>query len=186
MDHNILTIKQRRVFGLTEHHWHRLGRSLSTSVVITVWGFTAHQFGADRAAAALTDALGWLRYQTIGSRVTANESGQRQMTICIEPIWHNCIVDGDTVWVGSEKIRLQSMDAPEIDGRCSYERELAQRAKRRLSAILSSSPFSVSRSGKDRYGRALAAIYNSDGEAGATMVREGLARVWRGRREPWY
>jgi endonuclease YncB( thermonuclease family) len=43
----------------------------------------------------------------------------------------------------------------------------------------------VSRSGKDRYGRTLAAIYNSNGEVGATMVREGLARIWRGRREPW-
>jgi hypothetical protein len=177
--------QERRILGLTERRWHRLGRWASVFVMIAVWGFAAYQFGAHRTVTAVADAWGWVQYQTIGSRVTANGSTLRHMTICIGPIRHNCVVDGDTVWVDGEKIRLQSMDAPEIDGRCSYERDLAQRATRRLSAILSSSPFSVSRSGKDRYGRTLAAIYNSNGEVGAMMVREGLARIWRGRREPW-
>jgi endonuclease YncB( thermonuclease family) len=44
---------------------------------------------------------------------------------------------GDAIWVGGEKIRLQSIDAPEIDGKCLYEKDLAQRAKYRLNEILS-------------------------------------------------
>lgn len=107
------------------------------------------------------------------------------MGTCYVGLRINCVVDGDTIWVAGEKIRLQSIDAPEIDGKCAYERELAQRAKHRLNEILSAEPFSVARSGKDRYGRTLAAIYNSSGEVGTVMVREGLARRWTGRRRPW-
>lgn len=185
MDDRILIFKERRIFGLTERRWHRLGRHLLIMAVLVTWGFAAYQFGADRMRGGLSEAWGWVRYQTIGSRITASGATLRQMSMCMGPIRLNCVVDGDTVWVDGEKIRLQSMDAPEINGRCTHERELAQRATQRLSEILSSSPFSVSRSGKDRYGRTLATIYNSDGEVGALMVREGLARVWRGRREPW-
>lgn len=185
MADNIFLFQERRILGLTERRWHRLGRWASVFVVIAVWGLAGYQFGVDRTVIVLADAWGWVRYQAIGSRVPAGGSTVRRMAICIGPVRHNCVVDGDTIWVDGEKIRLQSMDAPEIKGRCSSERELAQRATRRLSEILSTAPFSVSRSGKDRYGRTLAAVYSRDGEVGATMVREGLARVWRGRREPW-
>ena len=98
----------------------------------------------------------------------------------------DCVVDGDTIWVGGEKIRLSGVDAPEIAGTCGYERDLAQRAKSRLSELLSKTPFLISRSGIDRYGRTLAAInLERGGTAGSVLVREGLARAWVGRRIPW-
>ncbi len=184
MADDIFLLQERRICGLTERRWRQLGRWTSVLVVIAVWGFAAYQFGPDRTQNTLSNARDWWRRQTSGSSVT-DAPRLRQMAICIGPVRRNCVVDGDTIWADGEKIRLRSMDAPEIDGRCSYERELARRATRRLSEILSTSPFSVSRSGRDRYGRTLAAIYNNDGEVGAIMVREGLARVWRGRREPW-
>lgn len=147
-------------------------------------GFAAYQFGADRARTALSDTWEWARYQTMGPQVAATGT-LRRMSICAGPVRVNCVVDGDTIWVDGEKVRLQSIDAPEIMGKCRYERDLAERAKQRLSQLLSSEPFSISPSGKDRYGRTLASIYISSGEVGALMVREGLALVWRGRREPW-
>jgi endonuclease YncB( thermonuclease family) len=88
--------------------------------------------------------------------------------------------------VDGEKIRLSGIDAPEIAGRCSAERELAQRAKIRLSELLSSQPFTVARSGTDRYGRTLATLYlREGGDIGGVMTREGLVRPWTGRRMPW-
>jgi micrococcal nuclease len=109
----------------------------------------------------------------------------RRMLICSGPTRVNCVVDGDTVWIDGEKIRLQSINAPEIQGECRQERELAQRATRRLSDILSSSSFHIERSGKDRYGRTLATLSNKQGDVGQILIREKLAHPWRGRRESW-
>ncbi|RIK97855.1 MAG: nuclease [Proteobacteria bacterium] len=108
------------------------------------------------------------------------------MPICVGPVRVSCVIDGDTAWVEGEKIRISGIDAPEIEGRCGFERELAERAKRRLSELLSSQPFTVARSGTDRYGRTLATLYLRDsGDVGAVMTREGLVREWTGRRLPW-
>lgn len=96
------------------------------------------------------------------------------MGYCYGGVRINCVVDDDTIWVGGEKIRLQSIDAPEIDGKCAYEKDLAQRAKHRLNEMLSAEPFSVARSGKDRYGQTLAAIYNGHGE----VAPPWCAKAW--------
>jgi endonuclease YncB( thermonuclease family) len=92
-----------------------------------------------------------------------------------------CVVDGDTFWFNGEKIRLAGIDAPEIQGKCSSEKRLAARATQRLSQILSRQPFSMERSGVDRFGRTLADME----EVGNILVREGLARRWTGHKEVW-
>jgi micrococcal nuclease len=97
----------------------------------------------------------------------------------------NCVVDGDTFWYDGEKIRIETIDAPEILGRCSQEKKLAVKATQRLAQILSRNSFTIERSGVDRHGRTLASVSGSSGEAGAILVREGLARPWRGHKEVW-
>lgn len=109
----------------------------------------------------------------------------RPMPLCGGGRRISCVVDGDTFWVAGEKIRLVGIDAPEIRGACAFERDLAQRATRRLSEILSDEQFRVERSGTDRFGRTLATVVTPRGEAGDILVREGLAREWRGRKEEW-
>ena len=97
----------------------------------------------------------------------------------------NCVVDGDTFWFDGEKIRIETIDAPEILGRCNREKKLAVQATQRLAQILSRNSFTIERSGVDLHGRTLASISSSSGEAGAILVREGLARPWRGHKEVW-
>lgn len=109
----------------------------------------------------------------------------RPMPVCGAARRVSCVVDGDTFWLSGEKVRLEGIDAPEIEGACAYERNLAQRAKVRLSEILSNREIRLSRSGSDRYGRTLARAETPSGEAGAILVSEGLARPWAGRRQPW-
>lgn len=49
------------------------------------------------------------------------------------------IWDGDTFRIGSrggEPVRIFNIDAPEIDGKCRYETDLAQKSKKRLAALL--------------------------------------------------
>lgn len=96
-----------------------------------------------------------------------------------------CVHDGDSFIVERERIRIADIDTPELDGECPAERALAQRARDRLVALLNADGFRIHRTGQDRYGRTLAIVTNSRGSIGNQLVREGLARTWSGRREPW-
>lgn len=97
-----------------------------------------------------------------------------------------CVVDGDTLWLHGEKIRLQAIDAPERDGaKCKSERDLAEASTERLAALLSGGAITIRRNGEDRFGRTLAMVLVDGVDVGDKLVEEGLARIWRGRREPW-
>lgn len=96
--------------------------------------------------------------------------------------------DGDTFRVGSyrgESVRILNIDAPEIEGRCTYETNLAQKSKRRLADLLDGQSVLILRRKADRYGRTLALISVNGRDIGDQLVREGLARTWSGRRDPW-
>lgn len=106
--------------------------------------------------------------------------------ICGSGKRHTCVVDGDTVWLRGEKIRLEGIDAPELsDPGCRHEAALAREARQRLAAILNSHDWVLTRHGKDRYGRTLGRFHIGSQTAGGMLVDAGLARVWTGRREPW-
>ena len=97
--------------------------------------------------------------------------------------------NGDSIRLGTtrqaEAVRIFNIDAPEIDGRCAYESDLARQAKVRLAEILQGQRIEVLHKGTDRYGRTLAAIRVEGQDVGDVLVGEGLARTWAGRREPW-
>lgn len=97
--------------------------------------------------------------------------------------------DGDSIRLGltseAEAVRIFNIDAPEIEGQCAYESDLAQRSKHRLAELMAGQRIEINRQGIDRYGRTLAAVTINGVDAGNVLVREGLARTWSGRREPW-
>lgn len=99
------------------------------------------------------------------------------------------VVDGDTFWLGGDKIRIADIDTPETHPpRCAHEAELGARATRRLETLLREAPFELSPiSGRDedRYGRKLRIVTRGGRSIGDMLVTEGLARTWTGRREPW-
>lgn len=95
-----------------------------------------------------------------------------------------CVHDGDSFIVGTERIRIADIDAPEMNGKCAYETALAKRARNRLLELLQR-PFQVHRTGTDRYDRTLAIVTVNGQSVGDMLVSEGLARTWSGRREPW-
>jgi hypothetical protein len=68
--------------------------------------------------------------------------------LCGQGTRTNCVVDGDTIWYRGVKIRLASIDAPEIhDYKCSSELALGERSKRRLLELINAGPFEVVTSG---------------------------------------
>jgi endonuclease YncB( thermonuclease family) len=95
------------------------------------------------------------------------------------PARHHCVHDGDTVWWQGEKIRIADIDTPELTGRCDRERRLARAARTRLVVLLNTRPVTITRTGRDRYGRTLAVL----GKVGDRMIAEGLATRWPNRRD---
>jgi len=99
------------------------------------------------------------------------------------------VIDGDTFDYQGARIRVADIDTPEVHGRCAYEIELAARATQRMHALLAAGPFELrplsSGRDEDRYGRKLRIVTRGGHSLGDTLVAEGLARTWTGRREPW-
>jgi endonuclease YncB( thermonuclease family) len=76
------------------------------------------------------------------------------------------IVDGDTIAIGSERIRLWNVDAPEsFRPRCEAE----------LVAGLQRERVQIDRQRQDRYRRTLARVRADDRDVGETLIAEGPA-----------
>ena len=94
-----------------------------------------------------------------------------------------CVVDGDTLLYQGTKIRLLDIDAPEVEGRCANERQLAQAATAELTRLLNTGLVRIAYEGQDLYGRHLARIWVREGEIGTAMLTAGLAEPF-GQRGP--
>ena len=95
------------------------------------------------------------------------------------------IIDGDTISLRGERIRILSIDTPEtFQPRCENELVLGLKAKERLRQLLPKGlPISVDRHGRDRYGRTLANLFVDDYDVGAVLFEEGYALRYEPGRE---
>lgn len=110
------------------------------------------------------------------------------LTLCAPGPRDNCVVDGDTAWIAGEKIRFADLNAPEISQpQCPAERARGIRARDRLLELLNAGTVTLARQGrdKDRYGRSLRIVLVDGKPVGDVLIREGLARPWRGRSGGW-
>lgn len=117
----------------------------------------------------------------------AAPSSSPQFAVC-GMIQQTCVVDGDTFHLDGIKIRIADIDTPELKGRCEWEIVKAEEARGRLATLLSEGPFEIVPIGdrdEDQYGRKLRIVTRDGTSLGDQLVREGLARTWTGRREPW-
>lgn len=89
------------------------------------------------------------------------------------------VVDGDTITIGTTKIRLESIDAPESDQLCldANGRRWACgiEARDRLATNIGNRSIECTPSGLDAYGRTLAVCTAGGEDLNAWMVREGWA-----------
>ena len=101
---------------------------------------------------------------------------------------HSCVVDGDSFRLGSRRIRIRGIDAPEIEGACAAETELAARSADRLVELLGRGPFIMTATRgdeRDRYGRELRTVTRDGRSIGDAMVEAGLAHDYRGSKTSW-
>jgi len=100
----------------------------------------------------------------------------------------NCVVDGDTLWLAGQRIRVADIDAPETHvPRCAAEQQLGNQATRRLQQLLNGGAVSLQAIDRDedRYGRKLRVVLVDGRSVGEMLVGEGLARPYQGGRRPW-
>jgi endonuclease YncB( thermonuclease family) len=99
------------------------------------------------------------------------------------------VIDGDTIRAAEITYRVVNIDTPEVGGnaRCDAERQAGRRATQRTRALIEGARRVETRNtGRtDRYGRVVAFVLVDGRDLGDTLIAEGLARPWRGRREPW-
>jgi endonuclease YncB( thermonuclease family) len=93
------------------------------------------------------------------------------------------IVDADTVYVGTQKIRLSGVDAPETDQICldsrRQNRTCGMEAKNRLQEHSGSRPWICQLSGTDRYDRNLGNCSIEGEDVSRWLVRNGWALAFR-------
>jgi endonuclease YncB( thermonuclease family) len=107
------------------------------------------------------------------------------------------VIDGDTVevlahiWIDQQvqaRIRLRSIDAPELKATCQREALLAEAAKVRLADLLTSGKAWLGDVGRDKYGgRFLGTLHDSAGrDISQLMLATGHVRTYDGRkRQAW-
>jgi endonuclease YncB( thermonuclease family) len=92
------------------------------------------------------------------------------------------IIDGDTVEIAGERIRLQGIDAPESRQVCTVvgqEWRCGESATLALVDETAGQPLTCKGNKRDRYGRLIAVCYAGDDNLNAWMVREGWAVAYR-------
>ena len=109
---------------------------------------------------------------------------------CAGAVRITCVVDGDTIWLEGDKIRIADIDTPEISQpRCAREERLGQQATERLIVLLNAAPFELRPNpdgrDEDRYGRKLRVLARGGESIGGMLVAEGLAHEWGGGKRSW-
>jgi endonuclease YncB( thermonuclease family) len=89
------------------------------------------------------------------------------------------VIDGDTLSVGEDRLRLEGIDAPELDQTCKYRDgshwACGREAKKRLGELVHEDQVECLGQKRDRYRRLLVHCRSSDKDINAAMVRQGMA-----------
>ena len=112
-----------------------------------------------------------------------------KFALCSVAFGRDCVVDGDTIQVNGERIRMVDYDTPEIsEPRCASEYALGEKAKFRLLELLNSGTVEIRPWGArdiDKYGRKLRLVLVDGRSVGDTLISEGMAWPWEGHRHAW-
>ena len=92
------------------------------------------------------------------------------------------VIDGDTIDIRGNRIRLDGIDAPESKQTCELNGQsypCGQRATEAMVMLLGARPIECSEMGKDRNGRVIARCRVDTSDVGTWMVEHGWAVAYR-------
>jgi endonuclease YncB( thermonuclease family) len=89
------------------------------------------------------------------------------------------VIDGDSLRIGGQEIRIAGIDAPEYRQTCFDESgrgwPCGKEARTALEALVKQGGLSCSKAGEDRYGRGLARCRSKSGDIATQLARDGWA-----------
>lgn len=127
--------------------------------------------------AALLGTFGALAYNmgTGSGPIVQADTGDTAEFTCSSPN----VVDGDTLRCGATRIRLQGIDAPEMEGHCRPGRECAPgdpvASTDNLRRLVSGGSMTCRQTDTDRYGRVVAMCEVGGVDLSCEQVRSGHA-----------
>jgi len=139
--------------------------------------------GAFLAIGAFSAAFSLLAPATPARSEAPQEPSRRAVSVRM--------LDGDTLIdrATGTTYRIANIDTAEAgeNARCTAERRHAARATQEARRLVTEARrVDVRPTGRiDRYGRTVALVLIDGRDLGETLIAEGLARPWRGRRESW-
>lgn len=120
----------------------------------------------------------WLVAALLLTTVPADAQGR------MLPLKGQSVVDGDTLKVGRNRLRMLGYDAPEIRRphyKCDAELAKGREAKAHLEFILSQGRVTVRRTqARDGYGRPLTQAWINGEPLADIMIKDGYGKPWDG------
>ena len=92
------------------------------------------------------------------------------------------IIDGDTIHIGKNKIRLHGIDAPEWNQSCSLSNKVWECGKKStlmLQELIANQTVDCEISGIDKYKRYIAVCFSNEVNLNKKMVQDGWAIAYR-------
>jgi endonuclease YncB( thermonuclease family) len=93
------------------------------------------------------------------------------------------VIDGDSLRIGTEEIRLWGVDAPEFKQECQNKNgryACGREAQKQLRVLVANASLTCRGLGRDRYDRLLAVCRNGKTDINAELVRGGYAYAYGG------
>ena len=100
----------------------------------------------------------------------------------------DCVFDGDTLFLGGEKIGIAGIDAPELHpARCAEEARQGAQAAVRLHDLVNRGPLTLTADGaeRDADGRLMRKLDVGGVDIGAALIASGVARELGDGRRSW-
>ena len=105
---------------------------------------------------------------------------------CYNSDGQNCVIDGDTLYVGGSRVEVAGIEAPQINGaRCPEERDRGIAAAVALSDLLAGGNVTVSPPFRDEYGRTVRSVAVKGRDVGQKMIGQSLVRPYTGEPQKW-
>ena len=92
------------------------------------------------------------------------------------------VIDGDTIHIGNNKIRLHAIDAPETKQRCKKNNKkwnCGLESTKFLKNLIGSNKIQCDTNGKDRYNRYIGVCFKGNTDLNREMVINGWAIAYR-------
>jgi endonuclease YncB( thermonuclease family) len=101
---------------------------------------------------------------------------------CAQSVGQASVIDGDTLEIHGQRIRLHGIDAPESSQQCTIDSEIyrcGQKAAFFLDSLVSKKTIKCEQKDRDRYGRIVAECFAGAVNLNASMVQQGWALAYR-------